>query len=82
MDINSAFLNGYIQVEVFVNQPPGFVNSFIPDHVFKLKNALYGLKQAPRAFYDRKSKFVLENNFQREKVDTIFLSKDMSRTYC
>ena len=44
MDVKSAFLNGFIQEEVHVDQPPGFENSDFPNHVFKLKKALYGLK--------------------------------------
>ncbi|GJX40721.1 retrovirus-related pol polyprotein from transposon TNT 1-94 [Tanacetum coccineum] len=49
MDVKSAFLNGFINDEVYVSQPPGFVNFEKPNHVFKLKKALYGLKQAPKA---------------------------------
>ncbi|MCH82973.1 copia-type pol polyprotein [Trifolium medium] len=76
MDVKSAFLNGYIQEEVYVDQPPGFTNFEFPNHVYKLKKALYGLKQAPRAWYDRLSKFLLENNFERGKVDTtLFIKK-------
>ena len=49
--------------------------------MFKLKKALYGLKQAPRAWYERLSKFLLENNFQRGKVDkTLFIKKRNNET--
>ena len=70
MDVKSAFLNGLIQEEVYVEQPPGFEESQKLDHVYRLKKALYGLKQAPRAWYERLSKFLLEKNFTRGKVDT------------
>nr|GEV75383.1 copia protein [Tanacetum cinerariifolium] len=49
MDIKSAFLNGLINEEVYVAQPPGFIDFEKPDHVYKLKRALYGLKQALKA---------------------------------
>ncbi|GJY83300.1 retrovirus-related pol polyprotein from transposon TNT 1-94 [Tanacetum coccineum] len=50
MDVKSAFLNGFINEEVYVAQPPGFIDFEKPDHVYKLKKDLYGLKQAPKAF--------------------------------
>ena len=59
MDVKSAFLNGHINEEVYVSQPPGFENYEHPNYVYKLKRALYGLKQAPRAWYERLSKFLL-----------------------
>jgi hypothetical protein len=51
MDVKSAFLNGVIEEEVYVKQPPGFESEKYPHKVYKLKRALYGLKQAPRAWY-------------------------------
>nr|GEU32142.1 hypothetical protein [Tanacetum cinerariifolium] len=52
MDVKSAFLNGFINEEVYVAQPPGFIDFEKPDRVYKLKKALYGLKQAPKAWPD------------------------------
>ncbi|GJW15891.1 retrovirus-related pol polyprotein from transposon TNT 1-94 [Tanacetum coccineum] len=53
MDVKSAFLNGFINEEVYVAQPPGFIDFQKPNYVYKLKKALYGLKQASKAWYDR-----------------------------
>ncbi|KAJ9539006.1 hypothetical protein OSB04_031739 [Centaurea solstitialis] len=76
MDIKNAFLNGKLNEEVYVAQPPGFVDPKFPDHVYKLNKALYGLKQAPRAWYDTLSTFLLSKGFVRRKIDsTLFLKK-------
>ena len=53
MDVKSVFLNGIINEEVYVEQPPGFEDHRHPNHVYKLKKALYRLKQAPRQRYER-----------------------------
>ena len=58
MDVKSAFLNGIIKEEVYVEQPPGFDDDKHPDWVFKLNKALYGLKQAPRTWYEKLSSFL------------------------
>ena len=58
MDIKSAFLNGYIKEDVYVEQPPRFECIDLPNHVYKLDKALYGLKQVPRAWYDRLSSYL------------------------
>ncbi|KAG2380574.1 Retrovirus-related Pol polyprotein from transposon RE1 Retro element 1 [Vigna angularis] len=76
MDVKSAFLNGFIKEDVYVEQPPGFEDFKFPNHIYKLKKALYGLKQAPRSWYERLSNFLLENDFNRGKVDsTLFIKR-------
>ena len=70
MDMKSAFLNGYINEEVYVRQPPGFEDPHLDNHVYRLRKALYDLKQAPRAWYERLSKFLIEKDFSKGKVDT------------
>ncbi|GJW16845.1 putative ribonuclease H-like domain-containing protein [Tanacetum coccineum] len=65
MDIKSAFLYGTIKEEVYVHQPPGFVDPAHPNKVYKVIKALYGLHQAPRAWYETLSSFLMENGFRR-----------------
>ena len=77
MDVKSAFLNGMLQEEVYVEQPKGFVDPHRPDDVYKLKRSFYGLKQAPRAWYDMLIGYLTEHGFKREFADTtLFLPKD------
>nr|GEU43076.1 copia protein [Tanacetum cinerariifolium] len=71
MDVKSAFLYGTIDEEVYVTQPPGFVDSKFPNKVYKVVKALYGLHQAPRAWYATLSTFL-------EKNDIIFGSTKKS----
>nr|GEW12700.1 putative reverse transcriptase domain-containing protein [Tanacetum cinerariifolium] len=52
IDVKSAFPKGFINEEVYVAQPPGFIDFEKPNHVYKLKKALYDLKQAPKAWPD------------------------------
>ncbi|WVZ58251.1 LOW QUALITY PROTEIN: hypothetical protein U9M48_008537 [Paspalum notatum var. saurae] len=74
MDVKSAFLNEFIEEEVYVRQPPGFESAKFPNLVFKLRKALYGLKQAPRAWYARLKNFLLQSGFVIRSVDkTLFL---------
>jgi hypothetical protein len=77
MDVKSAFLNGLLQEEVYVEQPPGFEDSKFPNHVYKLHKALYGLKQAPRAWYECLNDFLLKNGFEIGKADsTLFIQRN------
>nr|GFD16206.1 retrovirus-related Pol polyprotein from transposon TNT 1-94 [Tanacetum cinerariifolium] len=50
MAVKDAFLNGFINEEVYMEQPSGFIDFAKPNHVYRLKKALYGLNQAPKAW--------------------------------
>ncbi|KAL0425549.1 UNVERIFIED_CONTAM: Retrovirus-related Pol polyprotein from transposon TNT 1-94 [Sesamum radiatum] len=63
MDVKSAFLNGYIDEEIYVEQPQGFIAKGSEEKVLRLKKALYGLKQAPRAWYSRIDKYFMIEDF-------------------
>ncbi|KAM2011380.1 hypothetical protein EV2_024130 [Malus domestica] len=65
MDVKSAFLNGVLEEEVYIQQPSGYEIKGHEDKVLKLKKALYGLKQAPRACNSRIDKYFQENNFTK-----------------
>ncbi|WVZ63312.1 hypothetical protein U9M48_012953 [Paspalum notatum var. saurae] len=74
MDVKFAFLNGFIEEEAYVRQPPSFESARFLDRVYKLRKALYGLKQAPRAWYARLKSFLLKSGFVMGSVDkTLFL---------
>jgi hypothetical protein len=76
IDVKSVFLNGVIQEEVFVRQPPSFKNPKIPNRVYKLSKALYGLKQASWPWYVRVKTFLLEHEYVMGSIDkTLFTMK-------
>ncbi|RVX14187.1 Retrovirus-related Pol polyprotein from transposon RE1 [Vitis vinifera] len=70
LDVKNAFLHGVLKEEVFMEQPPGFINEDLPNHVCKLNRSLYGLKQAPRAWFDRLSQCLLHLGFCCGKTDS------------
>ncbi|GKE14210.1 putative retrotransposon protein [Tanacetum coccineum] len=53
MDVKTAFLNGYLSEEVYMEQPEGFINPKYPKRICKLKRSIYGLKQASRQWNKR-----------------------------
>ncbi|KAB2626075.1 hypothetical protein D8674_017735 [Pyrus ussuriensis x Pyrus communis] len=53
LDINNVFLHGDLKEDVYMQQPPEFVDPNSPNSVYKLKKSLYRLKQAPRAWFDK-----------------------------
>ncbi|GJU23008.1 putative ribonuclease H-like domain-containing protein [Tanacetum coccineum] len=77
MDVKSDFLYGKIEKEVYVYQLPRFEDPDFPDRVYKVEKAFYRLHQAPRAWYETLSTYLLDNRFQRRKIDkTLFIRRD------
>lgn len=68
--MQNALLDGVLEEEVYMKQPPGYQDKYYPNYVCKLDKALYGLKQAPRAWYHRLSMKLLELGFKASKGDT------------
>ena len=68
LDIKTAFLHGDIDVDVYMNQPPGFIDG--QNKVAKLTKCLYGLKQAPKAWYEKLSSTLRDLNFEPCSADS------------
>ena len=70
MDVKTAFLNGEIEEEIYIEQSKGFELHERESHVCKLKKALYGLKQAPRAWYARIDSYLQGLGFSKSIADS------------
>ncbi|CAL8147678.1 unnamed protein product [Prunus armeniaca] len=70
LDVQNAFLHGYLDEEVYMRQPVGFVDPTYPDHVCRLRRSLYGLKQAPRAWFHCFSSHLLRLGFITSQSDS------------
>ncbi|KAL6340170.1 hypothetical protein AAG906_040606 [Vitis piasezkii] len=81
MDVKSAFLNGILNEEVYVEQPKRFQDPRYPNHVYRLRKALYGLKQAPRAWHERLASYLLKKGFMRVGVDQMLFIKRNDKVF-
>ena len=75
MDVNTAFLNGKLEHEVYMEQPEGFTNSDHPEYVCKLSKSLYGLKQSARCWYNTLDSYLKENDYQQSGADSCIYIK-------
>ena len=75
MDVKSAFLNGDLNEEVYVEQPVGFIKKGDEHKVLKLKKALYSLHQAPRAWNAKLYDTLLSLNFKRSPSEYAIYTK-------
>jgi hypothetical protein len=69
MDVKTTFLNGFIEEEVYIEQPHGFEVLERDSRVCLLRKTLYGLKQDPRAWYSRIGTYFLQMGFEKSEAD-------------
>ena len=80
MDVKSAFLNGVLKEEVFVEQPPRYIKKGQEKQIYKLNKALYGLKQAPRAWNTQIDTYLLRRGFQKSPFEHTLYIKSNSNS--
>ena len=69
MDVKTAFLNGDLGEEIYMDQPEGFVEPDQESKVCKLVKSLYGLKQAPKQWHEKFDSCMIENSYKTKECD-------------
>ncbi|KAK9074377.1 hypothetical protein SSX86_006975 [Deinandra increscens subsp. villosa] len=82
LDVNNAFLQGQLEEEVYMTQPPGYAHPQYPHHVCRLRRSLYGLKQAPRAWYLALTQFLLDFGFLKSHADASLFIYNRQGVHC
>ena len=83
LDVKSAFLNGFLKEEIYVEQLEGFAAKGDEDKVYLLKKALYGLKQDPRAWYNKIDEYLLKLGFVKSfSESTLYVKGDSDIFFC
>ncbi|GJX53109.1 retrotransposon protein, putative, ty1-copia subclass [Tanacetum coccineum] len=81
MDVKTAFLNGDLEEEIYMNQPEGFIAPGQESKVCRLVKSLYGLKQAPKQWHQKFIHTMLESGFKINECDKCVYVKDTSSGY-
>ena len=82
MDVTAAFLNGKLDEDIYMQQPPGFVVEGKEDYVYKLNRSLYGLKQSPRCWNDSLDSFLKQLGFVASKSDSCIYTRVSNGLLC
>jgi hypothetical protein len=69
MDVNTDFIHGDLLEEMYIDQPPSYVDQTHPNLVCRLKKSLYGLKQTPKVWSDKIGQYLVTSGFQTSNVD-------------
>ena len=75
MDVKTAFLNGDLEEEIYVDQPEGFVEPRQESKVCKLTKSQYGLKQTPKQWHEKFDSCMIENGYKSNECDKCIYSK-------
>ncbi|RZB91995.1 Retrovirus-related Pol polyprotein from transposon TNT 1-94, partial [Glycine soja] len=78
MDVKTAFLNGELEEEIYMEQPEGFVIHGQEDKVYKLDKSLYGLKQAPKQWHEKFDNLIVSNGFKVNESDKCIYYKSVN----
>ncbi|KAM1221734.1 hypothetical protein ACFX2J_009352 [Malus domestica] len=81
MDVKTAFLNGFLEEEIYMKQPEGFVDSGGKELVCKLRKSIYGLKQASRQWYLRFDEVMQSHGFVENSEDKCIYFKSSGRHF-
>ena len=81
MDVKSAFLNGDLEEEIYMNQPEGFIAKRQENKVYKLLKSLYGLKQAPKQWQQKFNKIIAQFEFTIHEHEKCIYSKNFDDDY-
>ena len=79
MDVKTAFLHGFLDETIYMEQPEGYVDKTHPEKVCLLKKSLYGLKQSPRQWNNRFDTFMQKNLYVRSEFDNCVYFKEVKK---
>lgn len=79
LDVSNAFLHGFLKEDVYMHQPPSYVDPLHPSYVCKLHKSFYSLKQAPKAWFERFTFHLLHLGFIASLADnSLFIFQSSS----